>query len=424
MRFHNLRLWVISRILVAFFVLNCLPVWSAPATPLDAHDDHIITNAQISLKNVLEQTITHHPKQYELDALNNRAKAQYLHANGTFPTAPAATLRHQNDSVGSRRGEREWETEFEMPVWLSGQRTARLALAEDVASSVGTSRQSLMLQLAGALREAVWDIRMSQESESVYESRLKVTKKLEQDVAARYRAGEVAKTDLMLAQNETLQAESAYVRAQAEVKHAKHRYIALTGINEIPANLDETLSELNVLTDQHPLLVEANSRIEIAKDEREVVGVERREPPQFILSARSQRGPNDNFYNDGIGFKIRIPFASETRNAPLLASAESNVAGAMTELGKLKLAMETALHEAEHNLLVTKKELELTTKQNQITQENVQLARKAFKLGESDLVSLLRTESLAFEVERVLAVKKIQLQWDIARYNQAVGVLP
>ena len=424
MHLLNLSLGAMARFLTASFVLNCLPVWSAPTTPLDAHEDHIETNAQISLKDVLEQTVIHHPKQYELDALKNKAKAQYLHANGIFPTAPAATLRHQNDSVGSNRGEREWETEFEMPVWLSGQRAARLSLAKDVESSVGASRQSLMLQLAGALREAVWDIRMSQENESVYESRLKVAQKLEQDVAARYRAGELAKTDLMLAQNETLQSESAYVRAQAEVKHAKHRYISLTGMHEIPVNLDETNYKLDGLSDKHPLLQEANSRIEIAKDEREVVGVERREPPQFILSARSQRGPNDNFYNDGIGFKVRIPFASESRNAPLLASAESNVAGAMTEVGKLKLAMETALHEAEHNLLVTKKEFELTTKQNQITQENVQLARKAFKLGETDLVSLLRTESLAFEVERALAVKKIQLQWDIARYNQAVGVLP
>lgn len=424
MDFPNLRLRMISRIFVVLSVLNCLPAWSAPQTPLDQHEDQINTNTQISLKDVLAQAVMRHPKQYELEAMSNTAKAQYLHANGTFPTAPAATIRHQNDTVGSNRDEREWEAEFEMPVWLSGQRAARQALAKEFESSLGASNKSLLLQLAGALRDAVWDIRMSQEGEHLYESRLKTAQKLEQDIATRFRAGELAKTDLMLAQNETLQAESAYVRAQAEVKHAKHRYIVLTGINEIPANLDEALSELDTLSDQHPLLQEANSRIDIAKGQREVVTVERREPPQFILSARSQRGPNDNFYNDGIGFKVRIPFASESRNAPLLASAESNVASAMTELGRLRLTMETALHEAEHNLLVTKKELELATKQHQITQDNLQLARKSFKLGETDLVSLLRTESQAFEVERTLTSKKIQLQWDIARYNQAVGVLP
>jgi outer membrane protein TolC len=424
MCFANLTFLVMYRFLSVFLLLACSLAYSAPASVLGQHEDQVTINAQMSLKDVLEKAFLHHPKQYQLEAMINFAKAQYLQANGTFPTAPAATVRHQNDTLGSNRGEREWEAEFEMPVWLSGQRSARQALAKDFESGIGKSRQSLMLQLAGALRDAVWDIRMSQENESVYEVRLKTAQKLEQDVASRYRAGELAKTDLMLAQNETLQAESAYVRAQAEVKHAKHRYIALTGINEIPENLDETLSELNLLSDQHPLLEEANSKIDIANDERVVVGVERREPPQFVLTARSQRGPNDNFYNDGIGFKVRIPFATESRNAPLIANAESNIASAMTELGKLKLLMETALHEAEHNLLVTRKELELANKQNQITQESVQLARKAFRLGETDLVSLIRTESQAFEVERALASKKIQLQWDIARYNQAVGVLP
>lgn len=424
MCFLNLKCSVAYLVLTVFFLLKCATAWSASPTPLELHEDQITASAQMRLKDVLEKTFNRHPKQHELDAMNNTAKAQYLHASGVFPTAPAATLRHQNDTLGSNRGEREWEAEFEMPIWLSGQRAARQALAKDFELGLGTSRKSLMLQLAGVLRDAVWDIRMSQESETLYESRLKIARKLEQDVAARYRAGELAKTDLMLAQNETLQAESAFVRAQAEVKHAKHRYIALTGMNEIPENLDETLSELDALNDQHPLLEEANSRIEIAKGEREVVGVERREPPQLIVSARSQRGPTDNFYNDGVGFKVRIPFASETRNAPLLANAESNIASAMTELGKLRLTMETALHEAEHNLQVTQKELELATKQSQVTQESVQLARKAFKLGESDLISLLRSESQAFEVERALTSKKIQLQWDIARYNQAVGVLP
>jgi outer membrane protein TolC len=397
---------------------------AAPAVSADAHEDNIRSNAQLSLRQVLDKTFERNPQQHLLNAMAGTAQARDTHAKGFFPTAPAMTFRHQNDALGSGRGEREWEAEMEMPVWLPGQRAAREALAKDSVSGVGASRKSLMLQVAGALRDALWDIRMNQETEALYEARLQTAQKLEHDVAVRYRAGELAKTDLMLAQNETLQTEAAFVRAQAEVKHAKHRYIALTGLNEIPANSEETLSELDALTDQHPLLEEANAKIEVAKDERQVAGIERRDTPQFIVSARSQRGPNDNFYNDGIGFKMRIPFASDTRNAPLIANAESNIATVMTERDKLRLSMETVLHEAEHNLLVTRKELELVTKQNQITQENVRLARMAFKLGETDLVSLLRSETQAFEAERALSSKKIQLQWDIARYNQAVGVLP
>lgn len=418
-----LRLFV-NLVLRSALIIGCAWAWAEPADTLDAHEDPLNSNTQLSLRQVLDKTFERNPQQHLLNAMAGVAQARDVHAKGFFPTAPAMTFRHQNDALGSGRGEREWEAEMEMPVWLPGQRAARGTLAKDTVSGLGASRKGLMLQVAGTLRDAVWNIRMNQENETLYEARLKTAQKLEQDVAARYRAGELAKTDLMLAQNETLQAEAALVRAQAEVRHAKHRYIVLTGLNEMPANLEEVLSELDALTDQHPLLEEANAKIDIAKDERQVAGVERRDTPQFVLSARSQRGPTDNFYNDGIGFKVRIPFASDTRNAPLMANAESNIANAMTERDKLRLMMETALHEAEHGLLVTRKELELVTRQNQITQENVQLARKAFKLGEIDLVSLLRSETQAFEAERALSSKKIQLQWDIARYNQAVGVLP
>ena len=108
----------------------------------------------------------------------------------------------------------------------------------------------------------------------------------------------------------------------------------------------------------------------------------------------------------------------------MLAVAESSLAKATADRERLRLVMETMLHEAEHNLEVTKAEIELVTKQNEIGQESIRLARKAFSLGETDLVSLFRVQASAFEAERALSVKKIQLQWDIARYNQAVGVLP
>jgi outer membrane protein, heavy metal efflux system len=39
-------------------------------------------------------------------------------------------------------------------------------------------------------------------------------------------------------------------------------------------------------------------------------------------------------------------------------------------------------------------------------------------------VNLLRVQAQSFESERAYSSRQIQLKWDIARYNQAVGVLP
>jgi outer membrane protein TolC len=82
------------------------------------------------------------------------------------------------------------------------------------------------------------------------------------------------------------------------------------------------------------------------------------------------------------------------------------------------------MHEAEHNLNVSRAELAIVTKQFEIAKESSKLAQKAFQLGETDLVSLIRIQAQTYETERAYTTRKIQVQWDIARYNQAVGVLP
>jgi outer membrane protein TolC len=82
------------------------------------------------------------------------------------------------------------------------------------------------------------------------------------------------------------------------------------------------------------------------------------------------------------------------------------------------------MHEAEHNLSVSRAELSIATKQYEIAKESFTLAQKAFQLGETDLVSLMRVQAQTFEAERAFTTRQIQVQWDIARYNQTVGVLP
>jgi outer membrane protein TolC len=397
---------------------------SIPTVSSAGEIDALTDNPTLTLHEVLQRAVDRNPQRHVLQAMDGEVQARYTHARGVLPTAPAISVRHLNDTIGSGRGEREWEAELELPVWLPGQRNARQAVASESQADLAASREGLSLQVAGVLRDTIWDIGMNANNVEVVRQRLRTTESLQHDVERRYRAGELAKTDFMLAQNETLQAQASLLRAEAELRHAQHRYTVLTGLSEIPTRIDEALSDKSGLNDQHPLLREAEAKIALAQNERELVRVERRENPQLMVAARSQRGAFDNQYNDSIGLKLRIPFESEARSAPMLAAAETNVAKYLSERERLRYAMETALHEAEHNLEVTRAELGVVTQQNQIAQESLRLGKKAFDLGETDLVHLMRVQSLAYEAERALSSRKIQLQWDIARYNQAVGVLP
>lgn len=403
--------------------LYCL-MPSAPAfAEQDEHDHDLQVSAQLTLHELVEKTIVRYPDSALLAAKQIEIEAKNKRANGILPAAPAIGLLNRNDGITSNRGEREWEAELELPVWLPGQRAARETLARDAALGLVDTRATLNLQVAGMVRDALWDIAMMTHQAALAKSRHQTSLALLNDVEKRVKAGDLPKTDIMLAQNEAYQAETFSLRAEAEVKHAQFRYKLLTGLNTIP----EAFSEQQVKTtldDNHPALRDASKKILVADDERNLIKVERRENPTVSLNARSQRGPFDNQANESLGLKLRIPLETEAHSAPLVANAEVNYAKHQVEAQHLRYALEAAFHEAEHNLEVTTAELAITTKQNANAQESLRLAKKAFALGETDLVNLLRVQASAYEAERAMKQRQIQLQWDTAHYNQAAGEMP
>jgi outer membrane protein, heavy metal efflux system len=387
------------------------------------HYDELKINPNLQLSEVFEKTFARNPMQASLHSRDSVVSAKKLVANALLPTAPSVSLLHQNDVVGSGRGEREWQAEMELPVWLPNQRNNRLKVADASQSSVIASRESLKLHVAGQLREALWDIAMNDNILALALNKLEVANNLRRDVEKRHQAGEMAKTDVMLAQQETLRAEKEKLRAEAEVMHARHRYYLLTGLRELPASYTEQQSALEDYS-QSSIWLEAESKVGLAETERNLAQVESHDNLQVLFNLRSTKGAFDNVANDSVGVKVRIPFGGETRAAPIKAAAELGVGNAVSERETLKYALEAAMHEAEHNLSVSRAELVIVSQQFDIAKESVRLAHKAFQLGESDLVSLLRIQAQAFEAERAFTTRQIQVQWDIARYNQTVGVLP
>lgn len=364
------------------------------------------------------------PRQSVLRAGSSVVIAREIQAGSTLPAAPALVARHQTDAIGSGRNLVEWEAGVEIPLWLPGQRAAREAVAQEVRGELVAGQNGLKLLIAGQVRDALWDVELNRTATALAEARHRTAQFLQADVEKRWKAGELPKTDTLLAQNETLQAQTQWLRAVAELKHAEHRYWMLTGLKQIPQAAGEAQSAPAGISDSHPLLAEEFARVELARSERNLVQTERRENPQLAFNTRHERGAFDTEFNNSIGVSLRIPLDAEVRAAPMLAAAEMALGEAMSRHAQQKMNLQALLHEAEHNLETTLAEMRVIESQQSLTQENLRLAKKAFELGESDLVSLLRVQALARETEAALASRRIQLQWDIARYNQAVGVLP
>ena len=387
------------------------------------HDDPLMREATLSVRQILQSTVQRYPDFQMLLAKKMEIDARAKYADSLFPRAPAIGLSNQNDALTSRRNQLEWEVALDLPIWMPQQRDARQKAAKDAANSYEDSKDSLQLLVAGMLRDSLWNINIAENQLTLAKQRDDMAQALLRDVQKRVKAGDLPASDILLAQNEALSAKTMLLNAETELKHAQYRYVLLTGQHQMPANFEEALSK-NELSDRHPMLREASKKLLLADDEKAMVMIERQDNPRISLNARSQRGPFDNVANDSLGVRVLIPLQSDSQSAPMLAAAEANLAKAQAEMMRLHYMLESAFHEAEHNLNVARATLQISQAQQRNAQESLRLARKAFALGESDLVGLLRVQAVAFEADRQYQQNQIQLLWNIARYNQAAGELP
>lgn len=388
------------------------------------HEDVLTTDRHLTLKELVDKALPHYPNSQLLAAKRLEVEARQTQAKSFLPAAPSLMLRNQNDRLLSHRGEMEWEAGVTLPIWLSGQRKAREAIAAVSAQNLGNHQQNIRLQLAGLVRDALWDIQLTQGLADIAKTKFESAGRLERDVEMRVKLGDMAQKDLLVAQTETLQAKTEKINAEAEIQHAKFRYINLTGLQVIPAEFAEVRSSRQGVEENHPALLDAQGKIALSDEQRNLVQIETRDNPTVLLGTRSLRGAFDNQYNDSLGVTLTIPLRSETRNAPARAATELQYAEQQVNLSQLKQLLAAAMHEAEHNLEVGAMQLEVLNKQHHIAQQSLAVTRKAFQAGELDLSDYLRVQTQAFNAERALKNQQIQQLWNTARYNQAVGDLP
>ncbi len=389
----------------------------------DLHKDILHINSSLSLKDVLNETVKHQPQQANLNSQQFGVSAKQALADSWLPNAPAITLYHQNDRIGSGRNERDYQATLELPLWLPNQREAREKVAELSALNLEASQSALAIQTAGLLREAVWGIAFNENELALTEAKYQSALALEEKVNKSFQAGEAAKTDLLLAQQETLEASKNKLLAHAELMHARFRYKLVTGLNQIPQDFSEEKSSLDNY-EQSPVWLAVLAKVQYAEEQRNLANIEKKENIQVLINARNSQGAFDTQYNQSMGLSIRIPFATPARTTPITAASEMSLGQALSEREELKRVLEAALHEAEHNLEVSEDEQALAKQHWEIASESLRLAEKAYALGEHDLATLIRIKSQTFDAERKYRAVQIQHQWNIARYNQAVGVLP
>jgi cobalt-zinc-cadmium efflux system outer membrane protein len=355
-----------------------------------------------------------------------RAAAATLNAAGAWTAAPPSIeAKVRSDRFNDNDGAREDELGLALPLWLPGERSGSLALAEAEGEALSRRGEALRLRLAQIVREAWWGWQNALNDAALADERAAAALRLRDDVARRLAAGDLSRADLNQAEGSLAQALAQKAEAAAALDGARYRLESLTGSSAAGAALEPEPEP--VLADSgaaHPLLRELQVRGEVARRRVDLARAQGRANPQVAVSARRDRAGNGDPDKQTLALALRIPFSAGPRQDArvALANAEAIELGIEAEREQERLAREVAA--ARQQVDAGRRQLVAAADRARFARENRGFYEKSFRLGESDLPTRLRIENEAFEAQRALGRARIALAQGISQLRQSLGLLP
>ena len=344
-------------------------------------------------------------------------------ADSLLAGSPSVAIAERNDRQNRNRGQRERELELALPLRLPGEREARRVLADGDVEEIDAALAAARLALAGELRGVAWALVLASAEAAIAEQRQALAQRLEADVARREAAGELARTDLLLARQEALAARADAAAAATRRLAAGERLRVLGGSDVLPGNVEETLAPA-AATESHPRLRLAAAAAARARAALDLARESRRDGPELSLGVQESREDFSSPLRNSLRIGIRIPFATEARNAPRLAAANTALVQAETERRRIEAEVVAEDRQTEAELAAAALSAALAVERAAAADERARLLARAVELGELPLPEMLRAQSAALEARLESARSQAAHGLAKARRNQARGVLP
>lgn len=345
-------------------------------------------------------------------------------AAGWWAQPPSITLAQTRDRFARAQGEREREVELALPLWLPGQRAAQQAFVDADLADSQAALAAARLQVAGELRAALWGLAAARAERESAARRLAAAEQLEADVARREQAGELARSDLLLASEDRLAAHGALVEARQRERQASAQASLLTGLESLPVDIAEAVRPAGQEAETHPRLRLAEASLEQARAALRQVEGDRRDPPELAFGLQRVRSDAASPERSALRIGLRIPFSTPARNAPRLAGARAALILAEVAQRQVLDTIEAEQREALAALEDAQALQQHAQARSTLAGQRLALQGKAFRLGELALAEFIRARSAADEAQLILARAAQALGAARAQVNQSRGLLP
>lgn len=362
------------------------------------------------------------PQARTLQAKRDEMAAGQEAARSWIAGSPTVGLSERSDRWTERAGAREREVSVSAPVWLPGQVSARRTQAEASTEDLEAQIANLRLSLSGEVRERVWAVAAAKENFAEALNHQRFLDATAEDVQRRVNAGDLARTDGMLARQEALAAKAAVVDAQLKVREALFQYTTLTGLPDVPVATPEPVAAAP--KEPHPRILASRTAIQHAQASLNVVNKTRSESPTVGVAFRRERDGYAAESAASVTVAVQIPIGTAARNRPLEAAARTELEKASAEARMTEESLQAEIDLARERVAASEQSFNAASAQASLARQHAQLIEKAFRLGERGLAEMLRAQSLLHEAEVAERLQRVAVGLARARLNQALGVTP
>lgn len=382
------------------------------------------TSQVLTLQQVFQRAVDRYPLLNQLPALEQEAVALKKWGDSLVAGVPSFSFRIQGDHIQNNTGLVEYEAGVDLPLWRWGQRQASQKMARSVSSYVGAQSKLLHYNVASLLRSTIWNLKLKLNELNFAKNNVVLISKLVRTVRRRVELGDLARTDLLLAESEFKARQARVEEISFEVETAKQDYLMLTGLTETPQFSEELLSKEHYISDEHPLLVVQQSRVTQLEAKLNWERHAGAGQPILTLGVRSEKADRRSDTVDSMGIAINLPFSGRAHRGREIAAINSQLMEAVSQLELLKRELKRDFRKVQQQIKTDRKKEKLTEARREITQKHLAMSQIGFEVGEISLIDMLKIQENGQQALLNASRQQIIMQRNIARFNQITGRLP
>lgn len=328
--------------------------------------------------------------------------------------------------ASNRESAREYEVELSAPVATPARRNLLVATARGESAVFRSGIEQQKLKLAGEVRDVFWALQLALTEAALADDEVRRADTLSADTARRTAAGDLARVDSLQARALLRSAQAAQLEAAQRVQAARQALQSLTGTTA-QAALADGVESRSVATAAalaaHPSLRQAETAADFARARRNEVSTLTNAAPTLSFALTNERSSSGSPASTArIG--IAIPFGGSTRAAPRIAQAEAELTEAQAGMRQLQRQLAIEAQGAEQAAIAAERRVAALAERAALAQEVADLYARAYRLGELDLPTRLRTEGERAAAQLALSRARIELKHAQSRVNQSLGILP